>query len=130
MFDAAALGTIWEMPEALWARIAPVLTELDPQRRGGEPRVDQRAAFNALIHRLRTACRWNRLPASFPSDSAVHRTLQRWVVKGVPDRGWADVATAAGVAGAWLALDTSMDTARPGGAVGATATPRTGARPG
>ena len=124
----AALGTIWEVPDALWARIAPVLTELDPPRRGGKPRVDQRAAFNAVIYRLRTGCQWNRLPASFPSDSSVHRTLQRWVAKGVLDRVWADVAQAAGVAWAWQALDTSMGKARSGGTPSG-ATPRTAASP-
>jgi transposase len=77
--------------------------------------VDQRAALNALIFRLRTGCQWNRLPAGFPSDSSVHRTLQRWVRRGVLDRVWADVAQAAGIAWEWQALDTSMGKARLGG---------------
>ncbi len=109
------LGTIWEVPDALWAQVAPVLAELDPPPAGGKPRVDQRAAFNAIIYRLRTGCQWNRLPASFPSDSAVHRTLQRWAAKGVFDRIWADVAEAAGVAWEWQALDAAMGKARLGG---------------
>ena len=92
------LGTIWEVPDALGARLAPVLAALDPPPRGGKPRVDQRAALNAVIHRLRTGCQWNRLPAGFPSDSSAHRTLQRWVRTGVLDHIWADVAQAAGVA--------------------------------
>ena len=127
--DEAALGTIWEVPDALWARIAPVLAELDPPRRGGKPRVDQRAAFNAIIYRLRTGCQWNRLPASCPSDSSVHRTLQRWVATGVLDRVWADVAQEAGVAWAWQAVDTSMGKARSGGTPSAATRP-TGASPG
>jgi transposase len=110
-----ALGTIWEVPDAQWARITPVLAELDPPRRGGKPRIDQRAALNANIYRLRTGCQWNRLPASFPSDSSVHRTLQRWVRRGVLDRVWADLAQAAGIAWDRQALDTSMGKARLGG---------------
>ena len=127
--DEAALGTIWEVPDALWARIAPVLDELDPPRRGGKPRVDQRQAFNAIIFRLRSGCQWNRLPASFPSDSSVHRTLQRWVAKGVLDRIWADIANEAGVAWEWQAADTSMGKARLGGTPSAATRP-TGASPG
>jgi hypothetical protein len=42
-------GTIWEVPDELWARIAPVLAAVDPPRRGGKPRIDQRAALNAII---------------------------------------------------------------------------------
>jgi putative transposase len=91
--------------------------------------VDQRAAFDAIIYRLRTGCQWNRLPASFPSDSSVHRTLQRWVARGVLDRVWADVAQEAGVAWEGQALDTSMGKARSGGTPSA-ATPPTAARPG
>ena len=109
------LGTIWEVPDALWARIAPVLAAVDPPRRGGKPRIGQRAALNAIIHRLRTGCQWTRLPAGFPSASSVHRTLQRWSRKGVLDHLWADLATAAGVAWDWQALDTALGKARLGG---------------
>ena len=120
--NAAALDTIWEVPDDLWAMIAPVLAALDPPRASGKPRIDQRAAFNAIIFRLRTGCQWNRLPERFPSDSAVHRTLQRWIARGVLDRIWADVAGQAGVpsgetpAWDWQSLDTSMGKARFGGA--------------
>ena len=113
--NEAELGTIWEVPDELWAVVAPVLAALDPPPRGGKPRVDQRAAFNAIIYRLRTGCQWNRLPACYPSDSAVHRTLQRWVTRGVLDRIWADVAARAGVSWEWQALDTGMGKARFGG---------------
>lgn len=114
--NEVALATIWEVPDDLWAMIVPVLAELDPPRTSGKPRIDQRAAFNAIIFRLRSGCQWNRLPAGFPSDSAVHRTLQRWIAKGVLDRIWADVAGQAGVAWEWQSLDTSMGKARFGGA--------------
>jgi len=114
--DEEELGTLWEVPDELWAVVAPVLAELDPPPAGGKPRVDQRAAFNAIIYRLRTGCQWNRLPACYPSDSSVHRTLQRWVARGVLDRIWADVAARAGVSWEWQALDAAMGKARFGGA--------------
>jgi hypothetical protein len=52
------LPTIWEVPDDLWAVVAAAITELDPPRRGGRRRADERAAFNAVIHRLRSGCQW------------------------------------------------------------------------
>jgi putative transposase len=53
------LGTIWEVPDALWAQIARVLAEVDPPKRTGRPRVDARATLNAIVFRLRSGCQWN-----------------------------------------------------------------------
>jgi len=77
------LPTIWEVPDDLWAVVAAAIQELDPPRRGGRPRIDQRAAFNAVIHRLRSGCQWNHLPKEFPDDSSVHRAYQRWAAAGL-----------------------------------------------
>lgn len=55
------LPPIWECSDELWALIEPVLAEHDPPKQG-PPRIDQRGAFDAIIFRLRTGCRWNRLP--------------------------------------------------------------------
>src|SRR5919202_6957305 len=110
------LPTIWEVPDDLWAIVAAAIAELDPPRRGGRRRVDERAGFNAVIHRLRSGCQWNRLPKEFPSDSAVHRALQRWIAKGVLDRVWAEVAEQAGVAWNRQVGDTLLGKARLGGA--------------
>ncbi|MGH2352689.1 MAG: transposase, partial [Chloroflexota bacterium] len=90
--------TIWEGPDDLWAVVAAAIAEVDPSRRGGRRRVDERAACNAVIHRLRSGCQGNRLPKEFPSDSAVHRACQRWIARGVLDRVGAAVAASAGIA--------------------------------
>ena len=107
--------TIWEVPDDLWAVIAAAIAELDPPRRGGRRRIDQRAAFNAIIFRLRTGCQWNRLPKEFPNDSSVHRTFQRWLAQGVLDRVWASVAEAAGIAWEHQVIDATLGKARMGG---------------
>jgi putative transposase len=120
------LPTIWEVPDDLWAVVAAAIAELDPPRRGGRRRVDERAAFNALIHRLRTGCQWNRLPKEFPSDSSVHRALQRWAARGVLDRVWAAVAERAGIAWGRQVLDATLGKARMGGTWSGP-TPRTAA---
>ena len=83
------LPTIWRAPDDLWARVAPVLAELDPPKRTGRPRIDPRAALDAIIYRMRSGVQWNQLPREFPSDSSVHRTFQRWRAQGVFERLWA-----------------------------------------
>ena len=71
------LPTIWRVPDELWEKIEPILKEHDPPKSTDRSRIDQRAALDAIIFRLRTGCQWNRLPEEFPDDSSVHHTLQR-----------------------------------------------------
>ena len=82
------LPTIWRTPDELWEIIEPILTEHDPPKSTGRPRIDQRAALDAIIFRMRSGCQWNQLPEEFPEDSSVHRTFQRWVELGLLDLIW------------------------------------------
>ncbi len=114
------LDTIWEVSDALWARIEPILQDdWKPSPKGGQPPANWRALFNGILHRLRSGCQWNRLPKEYPDDSSVHRTFQRWVGLGVFDRIWAVVQEACEDLGGcdweWQAADTSMGKARMGG---------------
>jgi putative transposase len=113
------LPPIWEASDDLWAIVEPILAELDPPKPNGRKRIDQRAAFDAIIFRLRTGCQWNHLPAEYPDDSSVHRTFQRWVEQGVFDRLWAVIQEACedldGCDWAWQAADTALGKARKGG---------------
>ena len=117
--DPAELPTLWEVPDELWDRIAPVLSELDPPKPTGRPRADPRAVLDALIFRARSGCQWNRFPERFPDDSTAHRTVQRWVRLGVFDRVWAELVAACaelgGVDWEWQAADTATGKARLGG---------------
>ena len=114
------LPAIWQIPDPLWERIAPVLAELDPPKPTGRPRIDARRALDAVVYHLRTGCQWNHLPAEFPDDSSVHRTYQRWIARQVFDRIWADLIEVCedlnGVDWAWQAADGSLGKARKGGA--------------
>ncbi len=83
--------TIWRVPDGLWEKVEPILKEHDPPKSTGRSRIDQRAALDAIIFRLRTGCQWNHLPAEFGDDRSVHRTLQRWQERGVFERIWAEV---------------------------------------
>ena len=113
------LPTIWQVPDALWAQIQPVLAEVDPPKVKGRKRIDQRAALDAIIFRLRSGCQWNQLPERFPDDSSVHRTLQRWQKVGFFERIWAGLVSACqeldGVDWDWQSADGSMGKARLGG---------------
>ena len=113
------LPTIWEASDDLWAIVEPILAEHDPPKPRGRKRIDQRAAFDAIIFRLRTGCQWNHLPAEYPDDSSVHRTFQRWVERGIFDRIWAVVQEACedldGCDWEWQAADAALGKARKGG---------------
>jgi putative transposase len=117
--EEKSLPTIWRVPDELWKKIEPILAEHDPPKNTGRSRIDQRAALDAIIFRLRTGCQWNRLPKEFPDDSSVHRTLQRWVEFGVLDLIWAKLVEECeelkGVEWEWQAADAAMSKARFGG---------------
>lgn len=116
---AQELPTIWRVLHPLWERSAPILAALDPPKRTGRPRIDARAALDAIIYRLRSGGPWNQLPADFPSDSAAHRTFQRGIARGVFDRIWATLVSACaelgGVDWEWQAADGAIGKARLGG---------------
>ena len=113
------LPTIWRADDELWARVEPVLAELDPPHRGHRQRIDPRKALDGIIYHLRTGCQWSALPAAFGDDSSVHRTMQRWVARGVFDRVWGMLVAACdelgGVEWAWQSFDCVMNKARHGG---------------
>ena len=128
---AAALPTVWRVPDDLWALVQPVLRVHDPPKRTGRRRIDPRAALDAIIFRLRSGCQWNRLPREYPDDSSVHRTFQRWVRSGVFERIWATLvercAEVGGTDWTWQAADAALGKARMGGITWG-AIPRTAAR--
>ena len=116
---AEPLPTIWEVNDELWNIIQNILGELDPPAATGRPRTGQREAFNGIIYVMRSGCQWNRLPEQFGDDSSVHRTMQRWIGKGVLQRLWAvlieNCAELGGVDWEWQSADGAMGKARFGG---------------
>jgi putative transposase len=114
-----ALPTIWEVSDELWGIIQRILDELDPPAPTGRPRTLQREALNGIIHQMRTGGQWNQLPEQFGDDSSVHRTMQRWIAKGVLQRMWVvlieNCDELGGVDWKWQSADASMGKARFGG---------------
>jgi putative transposase len=113
------LPTIWNVDDELWGIIESVLEEHDPPARTGRPRTGQREALDGIIYQMRTGCQWNQLPEKFGDDSSVHRTMQRWIEKGVLERVWAvlveNCEELGGVDWQWQSADGSMGKARFGG---------------
>ncbi len=125
------LPTIWEVNDELWGTIENVLKEFDPPATTGRPRTGQREALNGIIYIMRTGGQWNQLPRQFGDDSSVHRTMQRWVAKGVFERIWAVLIEhcdeLGGVDWDWQSADGAMGKARFGGTLSAQ-TPRIAGR--
>jgi len=121
------LPTIWEVNDELWDIIQHILDELDPPPWTGRRRIDQRLALNGIIYQMRSGVQWNQLPSRFGDDSSVHRTMQRWVAKGVFQQIWAVLVEncdeLGGVDWAWQSADGAMGKARFGGIMSAP-TPR------
>jgi putative transposase len=115
------LETIWECPDNLWNEfIQPVLQRLDLRKPGpGRCRIDPRKALNGMIYQMRTGCQWNALPKRFGDDSSVHRTMQRWIERGVFEEIWAVLIDHCdeldGVDWQWQSADAAMGKAFWGG---------------
>jgi transposase len=113
------LPTIWEVSDELWETVQQILDEMDPPAATGRPRTGQREAFNGIIFRVRSGCQWNQLPEEFGDDSSVHRTMQRWIKRGVFERLWAvlieNCEELGGVDWQWQSADAAMCKARFGG---------------
>ncbi len=114
------LGTIWEVPDALWERIEALIKKAYPPKPTGRPRADLRQVLNGIIFRMRSGCQWNQLPKRFGDDSTVHRWFQRWCADGFFEKLWAlllaECEELGGVDWQWQAADGAMGKARFGGA--------------
>ena len=59
------------LPDALWARIAPLLPPEPPKPKGGRPRVSDRAALTGILFVLKTGIPWEYLPAEMGCGSGM-----------------------------------------------------------
>ena len=117
--EVKTLPTIWQVSDELWTIVQDILDELDPAAETGRSRTDPRQALNGIIYQMRSGVQWNQLPTQFGDDSSVHRTLQRWIAKGVFERIWAvlieNCDELGGVDWEWQSADGAMGKARFGG---------------
>jgi transposase len=101
--------TIWEVDEALWARLAPLLVNNKPRKKPGRPRRDDRMLVNGVIWMARTGAQWAALPARYGPKSTCHARFQEWVERGVFAQLWAVLLEAydghVGLEWQWQAAD-------------------------
>jgi transposase len=72
----------WELSDAQWELIEPILR---PKRRSdgrGRPWQDTRAVLNGILWVLGTGAQWRELPKKYPPYQTCHRRFQRWVREG------------------------------------------------
>ncbi len=116
------LGPIWEVPDALWERILPILLAFWPKKPTGRHTANWRTALTGIIFRMRTGCQWEQLPRKFGPKSTVHDWFQRWCAGGVMERIWAELVAECDELGAvewqWQSADAALGKARFGGEKG------------
>jgi transposase len=121
MTQVGARDDGWRLPDALWAKMEPLLPARPPHPLGcHNPRVSDRAAMDAIFFVLRTGCQWNALSATgICSSSSAHRRFQEWTEAGVFEAFWRDGLLAydavQGIDWSWLSLDGAMGKAPLGG---------------
>jgi transposase len=72
----------WELSDAQWELIEPLLR---PKRRTdgrGRPWQDTRAVLNGILWVLGTGAQWRELPNKYPPYQTCHRRFQKWVREG------------------------------------------------
>lgn len=117
--NTKVLDTIWEIDDALWAIIEPILREYWPPKPTGRKPADWRRCINGIIYQMRSGCQWNKLPERFGDDSTVHRWFSRWSRDGVLEKIWAVLIQHCDELGdvewKWQAADGRLGKARFGG---------------
>lgn len=115
------MGPSWQMPDALWERIAPLLPAGKAHPLGcHNPRVDNRRAMEAIFFVARTGCQWNALNGTgICTSSSAHRRFQEWADAGVFARLWQltleEYDGLEGLDWLWQSIDTATTKAPLGG---------------
>jgi transposase len=114
----------WLSNEA-WAVIEPHL----PRGKPGKPRVDDRRVISAILHVLKTGCRWRDVPPEYGPATTAYNRYNRWSRRGLWQRLFEQVAASGDVPDE-LTLDSSHVKAHrsAAGAKGGSGHRRSGAR--
>lgn len=79
----------YELSEAQWARIAPLLSGKagDPGRTGS----DNRLFVNGVLWVLRSGAHWRDLPERYGKHKTLHKRFSRWAKAGVWEKVFASL---------------------------------------
>ena len=74
-----------ELRDAQWQLIAP---HLQPPKRMGRPRADDRKTLEGILWVLRSGARWQDVPREYGSPTTCWRRLKEWEESGVWEQLW------------------------------------------
>jgi transposase len=112
----------WEVSDAFWQRVAPLVpprparpSKQKYRRRpgGGRKPIEPRTVFEAIVYVLRTGCQWKALPEErFGSASAIHKRFLEWERAGfflaLWRAGLAEYDEMEGIAWRWQSVDGAL----------------------
>lgn len=117
--SATCASSFFDVPEALWQRIEPLLPKYGVSREGGRPRLRLRKVVAGILYVLRTGCQWKAMPREFGSGSAIHDYFQEWTDSGVFEQLWRvalqEYDELIGIDWQWQSLDGAMTKSPLGG---------------
>ena len=76
----------FDLSDAEWAIIAPLLPRADGRRRPGRPTRDDRRVLNGIFFVLRTGIPWRDLPERYGPYTTVYNRFNRWARAGIWER--------------------------------------------
>jgi len=110
----------WEVDDALWKRVRPLVPPAPSRAKGGRPRVDDRRVFAAIVYVLRTGAQWNAIPKELCSSSVAHARFQEWEQAGFFRKLWKaglmEYDEVRGIDWEWQSVDGAMTKSPFGGA--------------
>ena len=109
----------WEVSDAEWSVLEPVLQPARRRDGRGRPWRDTRAVLNGVLWVLGTGAQWRELPSKYPPYQTCHRRFQEWVRNGKLEKILRLLATELQARGQWPLdegfIDASFTGAKKGG---------------
>ena len=68
----------WQVSDALWERVRPLIPQRPAHPKGGRPAKDDRQLFEAIVYVLRTGMQWNALPKELAASSTAYDRFRLW----------------------------------------------------
>lgn len=102
----------WELSDALWERIRPLIPVRPAHPKGGRPAQSDRQMLAAILYVLRTGIQWNALPRELGASTTVYDRFRLWEEQGVFEQVWQaglqEYDELEGIAWEWQSMDGVM----------------------